>query len=123
MWVGLGVPTNATVATDHRLSSMVFGFDGNACTWDSTPALFIGHDRAAALQELAGSDAPHTILPINAVAVDSVMHQGVALAPDGSAYPLSLEASAWLGEPPFVPLYENGAQVVYWVDGPVPSPA
>ncbi len=116
MWVGIGLPPTAVVASDHRLSSMIFGLDGNPATWDSTPALFVGTNRSAALAELNGSFAPHEIRAINAVAVDAVMHGGVALDPAAAALPMSPEALAWLGQTPFVPLYENGEQIVYWVD-------
>ncbi len=121
LWAGVGLPGWATVASDHRLSSMVFGFDGNPATWDSTDALFTGPSWPAAAAELNGSVAPHTVRPVNAVAVDQTMVGGVALDPATLAHPMSPEAKSWLGEPPFVPLYENGPQAVYWVDGPVPA--
>lgn len=121
MWVGLGLPGWATVASDHRLSSMIFGFDGNPATWDSTPDLFTGSSWSLAAAELNGSVAPHTVRPIDAVAVDTTMRAGVALNPSHLAAPMSPAALTWLGEPPFVPLYENGGERVYWVAGPVPS--
>ena len=116
LWVGLGVPGWATIASDHRLSSMVFGFDGNPATWDSTGPLFTGTDRSAALAQLSGALAPHVERPINAVAIDGTMRTGVALDPSELAQPMSEAALGWLSAPPFVPVYENGPQVVYWVD-------
>ncbi|MHB1932256.1 MAG: hypothetical protein ACYCPV_04630, partial [Thermoplasmata archaeon] len=115
MWVGLGAPPTWVVATDHRLSSMIFGFDGNPATWDSTPALFNGANWTAALNELRASDAPHTLRPIDLVAVDSVMYTGVALNPSAIAQPLSTAAQHWFTQLPFVPLYRNGLEVVYLV--------
>ncbi len=115
MWVGLGAPPTWVVATDHRLSSMIFGFDGNPATWDSTPALFNGANWTAALSELRASDAPHTLRPIDLVAVDSVMYTGVALNPSAIAQPLSTAAQHWFTQLPFVPLYRNGLEVVYLV--------
>ncbi|MCI4330483.1 MAG: hypothetical protein L3K19_01365 [Thermoplasmata archaeon] len=123
MWVGSAIPAGAVVASDHRLSSMIFGFDGNRATWDSTPALFVGKDPKAAMDELRGANAPHTLpklLPINAVAVDETMRDtGVALDPSAPALPLSANASAWFDAPPFVAVYENGPEAVYWVDAPL----
>jgi hypothetical protein len=119
MWVGTAIPPSATVASDHRLSSMIFGFDGNNATWDSTPALFTGSNFSAALAELNSSDAPHSYHPVNVVAVDSVMFNGVALIPTDLALPMSASAVGWLsGGPPFIAVYENGAQSVYWVIDP-----
>ncbi|MGI0070780.1 MAG: hypothetical protein ACRECT_01705 [Thermoplasmata archaeon] len=116
MWVGLTEPRTAVVASDHRLSSMIFGVDGNPATWDSTPALFTGTNWTAAVSELQSSPAPITSEPIDLVVVDSVMYGGVALNPSAEALPLSAAAIAWFGGLPFVLLYENGPNVVYLVD-------
>ncbi|MFZ0892372.1 MAG: hypothetical protein WB778_07095 [Thermoplasmata archaeon] len=116
MWVGIDVPSHAAVASDHRLSSMIFGFDGNNATWDSTPALFTGSNWTAAAAELRGSPSPSVIHPISYVAVDAVMYAGVALNPTGAAPPLSAAAIAWLSSAPFVLIYENAQQAIYLVD-------
>jgi hypothetical protein len=116
MWVGLDVPSHAVVASDHRLSSMIFGFDGNPATWDSTPALFTGSNWSAAASELRDSPAPSEPFPISYVAVDSAMYEGVALNPTGAAPPLSAAAIAWFTSAPFVLVYENGQQAIYLVD-------
>jgi len=121
MWVGVGLPASYVVASDHRLSSMIFGFDGNLATWDSTPALFTGSNWSLAFAELQGSDAPHTLRPIDAVAVDSVMYGGVALNPSGIALPLSPAAQHWFTGLPFIPLYVNGQDVVYLVAVSAPT--
>ncbi len=116
MWTGMNVPPAGVIASDHRLSSMVFGFDHNQATWDSTPALFTGSNWSAARAELESSPAPYVHHPIDYVIVDSVMHTGVALNPSGAALPLSAAAIAWFRAMPFVPVYENGPNQVYLVD-------
>jgi hypothetical protein len=117
MWTGMAVPPTAVVASDHRVSSMVFGFDGNPATWDSTPALFTGSNWSDARAELVSSLAPHVLRPISVVIVDGTMRSsGVALDPSQLAAPLTGTAAAWLNVPPFVALYENGGTTVYWVD-------
>ena len=116
LWAGIGLPAHAAVASDHRLSSMLFGFDGLAATWSSTPGLFTGTSWATASAELHSSKAPNQARIVDAVAVDAVMQSGVALNPANLAVPMSPQATAWLQDPPFIPLYENGAQVVYGVD-------
>ena len=120
MWVGMAAPSTWTVASDHRLSSMIFGFDGNPATWVTTPALFNGDDPGAAAAELrsVGTPNPADPHPIDLVAVDSVMYSGVALDPAQSAAPLSLAAIDWFDGAPFIPLYEDGQNVVYLVDAP-----
>lgn len=116
LWAGIGLAPGTVVASDHRLSSMLFGFDGLPATWDSTPGLFIGSSWATASSELHASGAPIQPRVVDAVAVDAVMHSGVALNPAYLAYPLSAQAAQWLAGPPFIPVYESGSQVVYWVD-------
>jgi hypothetical protein len=116
LWIGIAEPRTAVVASDHRLSSMIFGFDGNPATWDSTPALFIGSNFSAAVAELRSSDAPNTGHAIDLVAVDSVMYGGVALNPSNATLPLSASAIGWFAQLPFVLLYESGEDVVYLVD-------
>jgi LPXTG-motif cell wall-anchored protein len=121
-WSGPALPAWTVLASDHRLSSMLFGFDGFRATWDSTPALFTGSSWPAAAAELNGSYAPHTVERIDAVAVDGTMRSsGVALDPSSAAVPMSASAIAWLDGAPFVPLYENGPQAVYWVVGALGS--
>ncbi len=120
-WAAQGLPPPTIVASDHRLSSMLFGFDGLRATWDSTPALFVGSNWSAAEAELNASLAPHgpPLYPLDAVAIDATMRtSGVALNPSAPAAPMSAAARAWFDRAPFVPIYENGLQSVYWVDGP-----
>jgi hypothetical protein len=118
MWAGIALPPGATVASDHRLSSFLFGFDGLRATWVTTPALFTGSNWSAAWAELNDSGVPNPALPapIQYVAIDGVMYAGVALSPSGLALPLSAAAIGWFGEAGFVPVYENGPVVVYLVD-------
>ncbi|MGD1099992.1 MAG: hypothetical protein ABR888_06620 [Thermoplasmata archaeon] len=116
MWVGIAAPPSWTVATDHRLSSMIFGVDGNPTTWFTTTALFTGSNWSAAAAELRSVGTPYTDRPIDLVAVDSVMYTGVALDPSKLALPLSAPAVGWFEKLPFLPVYENGQEVVYVVD-------
>ena len=122
LWIGVGIPASNAIASDHRLSSMIFGFDGNPATWDSAAALFTGTSPSAAANALHWSEVPHppNLAPIHAVAIDGTMRTtGVALDPSAIAAPMSASAVAWFQAPPFVPVYENGPETAYWVAGPV----
>ncbi len=127
LWVGIAAPPSWAVASDHRLSSMVFGFDGNPATWVTTPALFVGQnsDWPTVVAELRSAWVPNSdhVHPIDLVVVDSVMYGGVALDPSQLATPLSPAAVHWFGALPFVLLYENGPNVVYLVDASALPPA
>jgi hypothetical protein len=118
MWAGVAIPSGATVASDHRLSSFLFGFDHLRATWVTTPALFTGSAWASARGELNDSGVPDPAFsaPIEYVAIDAVMYGGVALNPAALALPLSPAAVAWFEDAGFVPVYENGQEVVYLVD-------
>lgn len=120
MWVGIAFPPNTTVASDHRLSSFLFGVDGLRATWVTTPVLFTGQaaDRAAAFAELrsVGVPDPAHPAPIELVAIDQVMSGGVALDPGALSVPLSGAAETWFELAAFVPVYENGPEVVYLVE-------
>jgi hypothetical protein len=124
MWVGIAAPPTWVVATDHRLSSMIFGFDGNPATWVAGAGLFTGSNWTTAASELRsiGTPDPAHSKPVDLVAVDSVMYDGVALDPANLAAPLSSAAIGWFERAPFVPLYENGPEVVYLVDAPLFPP-
>ncbi len=121
MWIGLEEPSTLTVASDHRLSSMIFGFDHNPATWVTTPALFTGSNESAAIAELRSSGVPNPAdaRPIDLVVIDGVMYTGVALNPAAAALPLSAAAIAWFALPAFVLLYENGRAAIYLVDAPL----
>ncbi|HEV2316912.1 MAG TPA: hypothetical protein VGV89_04985 [Thermoplasmata archaeon] len=123
MWSGAALPGPYVVASDHRLSSMFFGFDGYNATWQDTPALFDGSNWSVAAAELRAIPAPRCpyLKAVDLVAVDSTMYQGVALDPAQQANPLSTVSQGWFQGAPFVPLYLNGPQAIYWVDGPVGS--
>ncbi len=118
MWVGLEIPAGSTVASDHRLSSFLFGFDGLRATWVTTPALFTGSNWSSARAELNASGVPNPAdaAPIAYVALDPTMLTGVALNPADLALPMSAAAIAWFGLAGFVPVYENGGEVFYLVD-------
>jgi hypothetical protein len=122
-WAGTALPAPITFVTDHRLSSMLFGFDGDRANWVSGGALLTGGNVTAARALLAGVSTPTGTFPPNAVAVDATMHAGVALDPNAAPQPLSPAAIGWLGAPPFVPVYVNGPEVVYWVDTAASPPS
>ncbi len=126
MWGGSALPNTTVAATDHPLSSMLFGFDGWYANWQfnsSTENLFVGSNWSWAAAELESMAVPHCPYrgAAQVVVIDGTMSTGVALDPAAPAYPLSPSAIAWFRGAPFVPIYENGPQVVYWVDGPVGS--
>ncbi len=124
MWTGTALPPSTVVVADHPLSSMLFGFDGVYATWQNAGDVFVGTNWSQTARSLESVAAPHCPyrFPAQAVVVDSQMYVGVALNPSAPALPLSAAARGWLLTGPFVPLYQNGLNVVYWIDGPLGAP-
>ncbi len=117
-WMAREMAPGSVLAADYRLSDLYFGFSGNPATWSNAGPLFLSPNRTAALQQLAGTRAPSRTLPIDLVAVDATMRTtGVALNPSSLALPMASQALTRFSEPPFVVVYENGPQEVWWVDG------
>ncbi len=119
-WAATGLPGQATLASDHRLSDLYFGETGRPATWDSAKCLFVGNNTTCALQELRGLRYPlfqFAPRPLDAIAVDPTMReQGVALNPNAPALPMSVCSEQLLEGPGFVEIYEQGGTALYWVD-------
>ncbi|MDE1837477.1 MAG: hypothetical protein KGJ23_12795 [Euryarchaeota archaeon] len=121
-WTVAELPSEATLASDHRISDLYFGGSGRPATWGSATCLFVGNNSTCALEELRGLIYPlgpdkDPLRPIDAVAVDPTMrHQGVALDPNAPALPMSSCAMGWLQGSGLVELYDSGGDSVWWVE-------
>ena len=115
VWAGQEIPTRQSlVATDHRMSSMLFGFAGLNATWDS--AYHTLHDDLnGSRAELQDVEAPSGHSRINYVLIDDVIENGVALNQFQNAEPMSKEAKAKFSEPPFQKVYEGRGVDIYFV--------
>jgi len=115
VWSGQEIPVRqALVASDHRMSSMLYGFGGLNATWDS--AYHTLHDDLnGSRAELKDVEAPSGHGRINYVLVDDVIERGVALKQWQNAEPMSNEAKAKFGEPPFQKVYEGRGVDIYFV--------
>jgi len=110
-WLGQNGPPAELVATDHRMSSMVFGFTGLNASWDDARETLHG-DLQAARKEAAGLDTPSGTHPVQLVLLTPSVEAGAALAQWETARPLSGEALAKFSSGFYVKLYEsNGIRV------------
>ncbi|MGB9635780.1 MAG: ArnT family glycosyltransferase [Thermoplasmata archaeon] len=100
-------------ATDHRMSSMLFGFGYVSATWDTTPETFYGNNVSATLEELKHAKAPHIEREVNYVLITSDMKQGCAMSPLEPAVGIPPEVEEKFANPPFVKIYDNGAVQIY----------
>lgn len=117
-WCRVNVPARGTmVATDHRMSSLLFGFAHVNGTWDSAYWTLHG-DLEEARDELASVEAPAGAQRIDYVLLTDPMKEGVALVQWENAQPMSKEALDKFGTTPFQRLYDSNGVVLFLV-GPV----
>ncbi|MDY6985852.1 MAG: hypothetical protein SVE93_05575 [Candidatus Thermoplasmatota archaeon] len=118
LWMRDNVPANSVVASDHRLSSTIFGFAKLMCTWDSAYDILHAESFGEALPQLKSCDTPAGKKRVDYVVVDKTMlEEGVALLQWNNAEPMSERAFEKFFEEPFGLVYENGEVrifKVYW---------
>jgi hypothetical protein len=113
-WEGASV--DGLLATDHRASTIAFGFGGVNATWDTAEAAITAPDFATARSEMCRVEAPSGPARVDYVAIDEDLARGVQLSPVTPAVPLSPEARAKFGEAPYMKVYDSGFAQVYFVN-------
>jgi hypothetical protein len=115
LWLGETAGRTELVATDHRMSSMAFGFAHVNATWDE--AYFTLHGNLSeAVAEMAGLDTPSGHHAVTMVLLDPAIESGVALKQWETARPMSAAARAKFSSPVFIKLYEADGVKEYMVD-------
>lgn len=112
-WVRESLPEDATVASDHRMSSMVFGFAGLNATWDGAEKTLHAPSYVECQDEIEGLDTPSGEKPIDYVLLDDDIKEGAALLQWENARPMSREAQEKFEEGPFIKLYEAEGVEIY----------
>ncbi|MFQ6012678.1 MAG: hypothetical protein ACE5LS_03425 [Thermoplasmata archaeon] len=110
-WAGAHLPS--LTATDHRVSSILFGFAGVRGTWDTVSAPLHASTFAAARGEMIATIARERI---DFVFLDQDLLAGATLFPWDPALPLSPEAQAKFLGPHYLKLYDDGYAQVFWVN-------
>jgi len=122
-WTGFGV--FGLLATDHRASSLAFGFGGVNATWDMAPGALTAATFAEARPDMVDVNAPSGTARVDYVLIDDDLARAVFISPYAPSLPLSPEALAKFRQVPYVKVYDNGFAQVYFVnwgcaDGPCP---
>jgi len=113
-WAGANV--DGLLATDHRASTIAFGFGGVNATWDTAERAITAPDFATARSEMCRVDAPSGPARVDYVEIDRDLMRGVQLSPVNPALPLSPEARAKFEDPPYMKVYDSGFAQVYFVN-------
>ncbi len=110
-WAGTRIPS--LTATDHRASTILFGFVAVRGTWDTVSAPLHAPTFEVAREEMAAMPDRDRI---DFVVLDKDMIAGASLLPWDPALPLSPEAQAKFQGPHYLKLYDDGYAQVYWVN-------
>ncbi len=111
-WARESLNKGATIATDHRMSSMLFGFAGLNPTWDEADKTLHASSYEEGRDEIESVKTPSGERSIDHVLLDDDIKEGVALVQWENAEPMSIEAQKKFEIWPFVKLYEaNGVEV------------
>ncbi|UCE36860.1 MAG: hypothetical protein JSW00_15340 [Thermoplasmata archaeon] len=116
-WAKYSLEDGATVATDHRMSSMVFGFAGQNATWDAAIDTLHGSSYEECKDEIDNISTPSGEKHIDYVILDDDIKDGVALLQWENAEPMRTQAWEKFEKWPFVKLYEANGVEVYGVVG------
>ncbi len=116
-WVKYSVKTaKNTISTDHRMSSLLFGFTGINATWDASPNTLYGETFAQAEEEMRTCYTPSGIKQIDYVLINEDIKRGAMLLVWENAEPLSDKAIKKFDDMPFIKTFDNGDGQIYMVD-------
>jgi hypothetical protein len=112
VWAKNSLEEGATVATDHRMSSMLFGFGGLNATWDEAYNTLHAPSYEKCEDEIESISIPSGEKSIDYILLDNEIKEGVALLQWENAKAMSQEAQDKFEKYPFIKLYEaNGVEV------------
>ena len=112
LWLSWYVPTTL-VATDHRLSSIVYGFAHHDATWEASGPVLVGD--AVTKEDLDTVKSPRGATGVGVVLLSRDIIGGAALTQWDPAVPVTGAALAKFDGAPFVRAFDNGDAVAYWV--------
>ncbi len=113
-WAGAHV--SGLLATDHRASTLAFGFGDTNATWDTAPLAITASNFTAARADMCADPSPSGVHRVDYVLIDADVVNGVQLSPFDPAQPLSAAARAKYSGPPYQKLFDNGYAQVYFVN-------
>jgi hypothetical protein len=117
LWARDNIPEESTIATDHRMSSMIFGFSNINASWEYTPKTLHAESFNEAKSELDSVNVPAGKKRIDYILITDSIKNGVALKQWENAEPMSKKAMEKFETSPFIKLFDNGdVQIYYYID-------
>lgn len=116
-WIRENLPDGSTIASDHRMSSMVFGFSGINASWEYAPKTLHGESYDEIKDEVESVNVPSGKKRIDYILITDAIKDGVALEQWENADAMSNKAIDKFDSKPFIKLFDNGqAQIYYYVE-------
>ncbi len=115
-WADANLPDGTTIAADHRVSSLLFGFAGLAATWDFTPRTYHAESWEDVFDELAALNISAGVgRRIDYVLLSPAIREGVTLVQWEPSLPMSDRAwRKFLDDPEhFEIVYVDASSDVY----------
>jgi hypothetical protein len=116
LWARDHLEASSTVASDHRMSSMMFGFANINSSWEHAPQTLHGESFSDAEDEISNASVPAGEKRLDYVLLTDSIRSGVALKQWKPAEPMSEPASKKFETKPFIKIFDNGEAQVYYID-------
>jgi len=109
LWEREHPESDSKVATDHRMSSLTFGFAHRDASWDDAYLTLHADSYEDCREEIEEEG-------VNYVLINDMIREGAALKQWENADPMSDEAVEKFEKPPFLKLYDDGTSRVYRIE-------
>lgn len=116
IWIRFEADEYSTVASDHKLSSIIFGFGSKNSTWDKAPLTLMASSFEDAKDEMIQVELPSGTKRIDYVLIDEEVKEGAIIYIWDDAEPLSQEAIEKFNSSNYTKLYDSGYAQIYMVN-------
>ena len=106
LWLRESLNDDSKLVTDHRLSSISFGFGGHPASWDSYKEIYVSGNASETVAFMKENNLSFVLLT-------DTIKEGVALVQWENAQPMTPDAVAKFEEGPFFKLFANGECELY----------
>ena len=113
IWAQVNLEEDSTVASDHRMSSMMFGFGETNSSWEYAPQTLHGHSISELRDEVLETSVPAGKKRLDYVLITDTISKGVALKQWEPAEPMSKEALDKFETKYFIKIFDNGEAKLY----------
>jgi hypothetical protein len=114
-WIRESIEVDGIVASDHRMSSMVFGFGYTNATWETAPDTIRKETLEDHADELNSTKTPSGEKRIDYVLISSEIKNNVALTQWEPAEPMTKNAIEKFEKYPYYKIYDNGEVEIFMV--------